>query len=76
MSVSCLAGQQRATRPHAGMERVRSIFAQPGDHHDISFRVKSAASPYLNRAFHLSEYWVVGVLNGREILIAKWEDRP
>jgi hypothetical protein len=76
VSVSSLASQQRATRPHAGMDRVRSIFAQRGDDLNISFRVKSAASPHLNRPFHFPEFWVVGVLNGREILNAKWEDRP
>jgi hypothetical protein len=76
VSVSSLASQQRATRPHAGMERVRGHSAQRGDHRNISFRVKSVAPFQLNRPFHFPEFWVVGVLNAREILIAKWEDRP
>jgi hypothetical protein len=52
------------------MERVRSVFAEPGDHRNISFRVKSATLPHSNRPFHFPGFWVVGALNDREILIA------
>jgi hypothetical protein len=76
VSVSSLASQQRATRPHAGMECVRWTFAQQGDHYIISIRVKSATPPHLTRHLHFPEFGVVGVLIGREILIVKWEDRP
>jgi hypothetical protein len=76
VSVSSLASQPRATRSHAGMERVRWMFAQWGDPRNISFRVKSIAPLHLGRSFHFPEFWVVGVLNGREILNVKWEERP
>ena len=76
MSVSSLASQQRAMRPHAGMERVRWMFAQPGDHHRYFLPRKIGNASSFKQAFSVSRVLGVGVLNGREILFVKWEDRP
>ena len=76
MSVSIFATQHRLMKPRAGMKHANWNSAQSGDRHNISLRKKSAASPHLNRPYHSPKLWVVGVLIGREMLIAKWEDRP
>ena len=51
MGVSLFVGPHRATRPTAGMQRVRWAFAQLCLRlHNISFSMKSAASPHIEPA--------------------------
>lgn len=77
MSVSSLASQHRAMGPHAGVERVRWMFAQRGAHfynNDISSGIKSVASPQWNRTFHSPSLLGSGCVECQGNL--KLEDRP